>query len=161
MSGKLLSALVLAGALSSALVAGMFYAFSSFIMAALARVPPAEGMRAMNAINVTVITPSFMALFMGTAVLGIALAIWSLFSISQADSQLVLLGALLYLLGCFGVTMAFNVPLNNRLARVDLREAQVLWPRYVNDWLRWNHVRTALGALSLALLGWGLALSRA
>ncbi len=97
MSGKLLTVLVLAGALSSALVAGMFYAFSSFIMAALARVPGAEGMRAMNAINVTVITPSFMALFMGTAVLGIALAIWSLFSIAQTDSQLVLLGALLYL----------------------------------------------------------------
>lgn len=149
MSGKLLSALVLAGALSSALVAGMFYAFSSFIMAALARVPPAEGMRAMNAINVTVITPSFMALFMGTAVLGIALAIWSLFSISQADSQLVLLGALLYLLGCFGVTMAFNVPLNDQLAAAP---TEVLWHSYLRTWTMWNSVRTAAAALSSAVL---------
>ena len=149
MSGKLLSALVLAGALSSALVAGMFYAFSSFIMAALARVPGAEGMRAMNAINVTVITPSFMALFMGTAVLGIGLAIWSLFSIAQTDSQLVLLGALLYVLGCFGVTMVFNVPLNDQLAAAP---TEALWHSYLRTWTMWNSVRTAAAALSSAVL---------
>ena len=149
MSGKLLTVLVLAGALSSALVAGMFYAFSSFIMAALARVPPAEGMRAMNAINVTVITPSFMALFMGTAVLGIALAIWSLFSIAQTDSQLVLLGALLYVLGCFGVTMVFNVPLNDQLAAAP---TEALWHSYLRTWTMWNSVRTAAATLSSAVL---------
>ena len=149
MSGKLLTVLVLAGALSSALVAGMFYAFSSFIMAALARVPGAEGMRAMNAINVTVITPSFMALFMGTAVLGIGLAIWSLFSIAQTDSQLVLLGALLYVLGCFGVTMVFNVPLNDQLAAAP---TEALWHSYLRTWTMWNSVRTAAAALSSAVL---------
>ncbi|WP_395352402.1 DUF1772 domain-containing protein [Variovorax sp. UC122_21] len=149
MSGKLLTALVLAGALSSALVAGMFYAFSSFIMAALARVPPAEGMRAMNAINVTVITPSFMVLFMGTAVLGIGLAIWSLFSIAQTDSQLVLLGALLYLVGCFGVTMVFNVPLNDQLAAAP---TEVPWHSYLETWTLWNSVRTAAATLSSAVL---------
>lgn len=149
MSGKLLTVLVLAGALSSALVAGMFYAFSSFIMAALARVPGAEGMRAMNAINVTVITPSFMALFMGTAVLGIGLAIWSLFSIAQTDSQLVLLGALLYVLGCFGVTMVFNVPLNDQLAAAP---TEALWNSYLRTWTLWNSVRTAAATLSSAVL---------
>jgi uncharacterized membrane protein len=149
-SGKLLTVLVLAGALSSALVAGMFYAFSSFIMAALARVPGAEGMRAMNAINVTVITPSFMALFMGTALLGIGLAIWSLFSIAQTDSQLVLLGALLYVLGCFGVTMVFNVPLNDQLAAAAPTEA--LWNSYLRTWTLWNSVRTAAATLSSAVL---------
>jgi uncharacterized membrane protein len=148
-SGKLLTVLVLAGALSSALVAGMFYAFSSFIMAALARVPGAEGMRAMNAINVTVITPSFMALFMGTAVLGIGLAIWSLFSIAQTDSQLVLLGALLYVLGCFGVTMVFNVPLNDQLAAAP---TETLWNSYLRTWTLWNSVRTAAATLSSAVL---------
>lgn len=149
MSGKLLTAAVLAGALSSALVAGMFYAFSSFIMAALARVPPAEGMRAMNAINLTVITPSFMVLFMGTAVLGIGLAIWSLFSIAQTDSQLVLLGALLYLVGCFGVTMVFNVPLNDRLAAAP---TEAPWHSYLETWTLWNSVRTAAAALSSAVM---------
>lgn len=149
MSGKLLTALVLAGALSSALVAGMFYAFSSFIMAALARVAPAEGMRAMNAINLTVITPSFMVLFMGTAVLGIGLAIWSLFSIAQTDSQLVLLGALLYLLGCFGVTMVFNVPLNDQLAAAP---TEAPWNDYLKKWTLWNSVRTAAATLSSAVL---------
>lgn len=149
MSGKLLTALMLAGALSSALVAGMFYAFSSFIMAALARVPPAEGMRAMNAINLTVITPSFMVLFMGTAVLGIGLAIWSLFSIAQTDSQLVLLGALLYLLGCFGVTMVFNVPLNDQLASAP---TEAPWHSYLETWTLWNSVRTAAATLSSAVL---------
>jgi len=86
---------------------------------------------------------------MGTAVLGIALAIWSLFSISQADSQLVLLGALLYLLGCFGVTMAFNVPLNDQLAAAP---TEALWHSYLRTWTMWNSVRTAAAALSSAVL---------
>ena len=51
----------------------------------------------------------------------------------------------MYALGSFGVTMAFNVPRNERLARQDAAsaDAQAYWPVYVREWTRLNHVRTA------------------
>jgi len=48
MTGKAATVLILASALSSALVAGIFYAFSSFVMPALARIQSSEGIHAMN-----------------------------------------------------------------------------------------------------------------
>ena len=51
--------LIFAAAIGSGLVAGIFFAFSSFVMAALGRLPSDHGIAAMNAINVTVINPMF------------------------------------------------------------------------------------------------------
>ena len=134
--------LVFAAAIGSGLVGGIFYAFSSFVMAALARVPAEHGAAAMNSINVTVITPSFMILFLGAALLGLVLGGGSLFWWSQPGAKLVLAASLLYVLGCFGVTKVFNVPLNDRLAAGAPAQAAVLWPRYLEVWTLWNHVRT-------------------
>ena len=145
--------LVFAAAIGSGIVAGIFYAFSSFVMAALGRLPPEQGAAAMNHINVTVITPSFMLMFMGTALLclGVAVVAW------RAGAGSLLAGAACYLLGPLGVTMAFNVPLNDRLAATAAQDAASAWPAYVTAWLRWNHVRTAIGTVGIAALGWGLA----
>ncbi len=147
MMGKTVTVLILISTLSSALVAGMFYAFSSFVMAALGRIPGNEGINAMNSINVTVITPSFIVFFMGSALLGIVLGGWALLSISQFDSQLILLACLLYVVGCFGVTMVFNVPLNNQLAATSPTDGNVFWQSYLQTWTLWNTVRTAAAAL--------------
>ncbi len=57
--------------LGSALVGGTFFAFSSFVMKALAGVPSAEGIGAMQAINVVVLNPSFLGACMGTAVVSL------------------------------------------------------------------------------------------
>jgi uncharacterized membrane protein len=148
MIGKTATVLILIGAMSSALVAGMFYAFSSFVMAALGRIPGNEGINAMNSINVTVITPSFMVFFMGSALLGIVLGGWALLSISQFDSQLILLACLLYVVGCFGVTMVFNVPLNNQLAATSPADGNAFWQSYLQTWTMWNTVRTVAAALA-------------
>ena len=143
--------LVVVAAIGSGLVAGIFYAFSSFVMAALGRLPAAHGAAAMNSINVTVITPSFMALFIGTTLLGLLLGGGSLFWWNHPAAKLVLAASLLYVIGCFGVTMAFNVPLNNRLAAGDATQAAAFWPRYLEAWTTWNHVRTAAPLLSAIL----------
>ncbi|KIQ23428.1 membrane protein [Variovorax paradoxus] len=158
--GKTATALILASAFSTAMVAGIFHAFSSFVMPALGRIQNSEGINAMNAINVTVITPSFMLFFMGSAVLGIVLGGWSLFSISQLDSQLVLLASLLYVIGCFGVTMALNVPLNNQLAATSPTDGHAFWLVYLKTWTMWNSVRTASSALA-AIVFVAAALRRA
>jgi uncharacterized membrane protein len=69
------------------------------------------------------------------------------------------LAALVYLFGCFGVTVAFNVPMNQALAGMELSlrgHAGLLAADYVPRWTFWNSVRTGAAALSAALLLFGL-----
>ena len=139
--------------LGSALVGGIFFAFSSFIMKALAGVPSAEGIGAMQSINVVVINPSFLGAFFGTAVLslvagGLALANWG-----SPSASFFLGGALFYLVGTILVTMLGNVPLNNQLAAVSATDpgTRKVWEHYLDRWTMWNHVRTA-AAMAAALL---------
>ncbi len=153
----LLQGIAIAATVGAGLITGLLYAFSLVTMRALLEQPAEAGMVTMQSINRLIIRPLFLLPFLGTALLCLLLLAGALW---QGGAGAIALGAggLAYLIGPLGVTMAFNVPLNNRLARTDLREARVLWPRYVRDWLRWNHVRSALGTLSLALLALGLAL---
>jgi uncharacterized membrane protein len=58
--------LTFTGAIGSALVAGIFFAFSTFVMQALGRIPAEQGITAMQSINITVINPLFMLAFLGT-----------------------------------------------------------------------------------------------
>ncbi len=141
---QVLPALTFIGAISSALVAGIFFAFSNFVMQALGRIPPEQGVAAMQSINITVINPLFMLVFMGTGVLCLALIVGAFFRWEETGSKLVLAASLIYLVGCIGVTMAFNVPLNDALAPLAPAspEAATLWTRYISEWTFWNTVRT-------------------
>lgn len=143
--------LTFAAAIGSAVVGGIFYAFSSFVMAALGSLPSTQGAGAMKAINLTVINPVFMLAFMGTAVLGLVLAGVSLIWWGRPGGMLMLAASLLYLFGCFGVTMLFNVPLNNQLAAVAPAQEAAVWSRYLDVWTVWNHVRTMASILSAVL----------
>ena len=144
--------------LGSALVGGIFFAFSSFVMKALARVPSAEGIAAMQSINVVVLNPSFLGAFIGTAVLslgagGLALAGWG-----RPSAPFFLGGAIFYLLGTFLVTALGNVPLNDQLAAVSATDpgARDVWERYRGRWTMWNHVRTAAAMVAALLYSLGL-----
>jgi uncharacterized membrane protein len=147
-------ALTIAAAVGCALTAGVFFAFSTFVMRALARLPPAQGIAAMQSINVAAIRPAFMAAFLGTAAACLVLAVSSLLTWHRPGSVYLLLGSLLYLVGCFLVTMAFNVPRNNALAAVDPASdaGARLWQGYLTGWTAWNHVRTAACLAAAALL---------
>jgi uncharacterized membrane protein len=158
---RLLLGLKIASALGSGLTAGVLFAFSSFIMNALARLPPAQGIAAMQAINVTVVTPSFFGVFFGTAVLCLYLGGRSLLKWDEPGAGWVLAGCLLYVLGTIVVTIAFNVPLNDALAAVkpESTEGAALWAAYLSRWTAWNHVRT-LAALAAAASFIGALLQR-
>jgi uncharacterized membrane protein len=67
MIDSLLFPLTLISALGCGLMAGFFFAFSACVMNALARLPAAQGITAMQSINVTVINPLFGLAFFGTA----------------------------------------------------------------------------------------------
>ncbi|MCP3140843.1 anthrone oxygenase family protein [Pyxidicoccus xibeiensis] len=143
-------------ALGAGLMAGLFFAFSAVIMKALARLPPEQGMRAMQSINVTILRPSFLGVFLGTAVASLVLGGLAVHSWEERGAPYLLLGSALYLLGVIGVTFAFNVPRNEALEAVDPASAEAprLWARYVSGWTAWNHVRTvsALGATASFIL---------
>ena len=146
-----LFALTLVSALGCGLMAGAFYAFSSFVMRGLARLPPAQGIAAMQSINVTAVRPAFMAGFLGTALACLALAVLSVLDRGAPDAAWRLAGSVLYLAGGFLVTIAFHVPRNDALARVDPESAEgaAYWARYLREWVPGNHVR-ALACLAAA-----------
>lgn len=149
----LLFALTLVAALGCGLSAGALFAFSSFVMQALADLTPAEGIRAMQSINEKAVTPMFMAALFGPALLGAVLGVWGLRDLEDDYGIYLLLGGALYLAGPVAVTIAFNVPRNNALARVDADspEGAGLWARYLVEWTRWNHVRVVAGVAAAAL----------
>jgi uncharacterized membrane protein len=147
-------------ALGAGLMAGLLFAFSNFVMNALTRMPPPYGMSAMQLINVTIINPLFFLVFMGTAVASIVLLIHGALHWSDPGMKWVVAGSVLYLLGVIGVTLMFNVPLNNALAQAQpaVDDSTGTWMRYVEQWLRWNDLRTLLAILSLSSFLVGLYL---
>ena len=131
-------------AVGSGLMGGLLFAFSNFVMKALLEQPPASAIRTMQAINLTIVNPLFLSVFLGTALAAAILAVTALLRLSTQGMPLLLAGAALFLLGTFGVTMIFNVPLNNQLAVQDPNTAAAaqFWLAYVSKWMMWNHVRT-------------------
>ena len=144
--------------LGSALVGGIFFAFSSSIMKALASVSFAEGIGAMQSINVVVINPSFLGAFFGTAVLSLVAGALAFASLGSPSASLFLGGALFYLVGTILVTMLGNVPLNNQLAAVAATDpgARDVWEHYLGRWTMWNHVRTTAAMVAAFLYTLGL-----
>lgn len=146
--------LTLFAALGCGLIAGVFFAFSTFVMSALARLQPAQGIAAFQSINITVYNPWFMGVFLGTAAACIVLAVSSLLKWQKPGAAYLLIGSLLYLVGTVLVTSAFNVPLNDALAIVkpDSPDSASLWSSFLTNWTNWNHVRTAAALAAAASL---------
>lgn len=148
--------LVVASIVGGGLITGLLFAFSNFVMRALAQLPPDKGMFVMQRINETIINPIFFVLFFGTPLLCLGIAVTSASIMAEPGRLWLFLGAIAYLVGPFGITMLFNVPLNNRLARASNSEVEDVWPEYQKNWQYWNHIRTYLGIVSLACLATGL-----
>jgi uncharacterized membrane protein len=149
MSEQIFFVLTLVSAIGCGLIAGVFFAFSSFVMKALARLPAAQGIAAMQSINVAVINPWFMTAFLGTGAGCAVVAVLSGLRWQESGSAYALAGSLLYLCGTILVTGVCNVPRNNALA-----QGAVDWPNYVAQWTAWNHVRTAAALIAAVLLVW-------
>ena len=146
--------LMLFTAIGCGLIAGVFFAFSTFVISALARLQPSQGIAAMQSINITAINPLFMIALFGTALACLFLAVSVLFKWHQSGAVYLLVGSLLHLIGTIGVTIAFNVPLNDALAIVkpDSPEGNNLWAKYLTSWTFWNHIRTITALLAATLL---------
>jgi uncharacterized membrane protein len=146
--------LTLLTAVGCAMMAGVFFAFSAFVMKALGSLPAEQGVAAMKAINVAAVTFAFMAALFGTAVACGVLAVWALFAWDERFAPYLLVGSLLYLVGTVLLTIAYHVPRNDALARVEPHsaDAESHWVRYLSGWTAWNHLRAAASIAGAATL---------
>jgi uncharacterized membrane protein len=131
----------------SGLLAGVFFAFSAFVMSGLQRMPDPGGADAMRSINVTAERPPLMIALFGVSALCVAVLVRAAATWSRPGAGWLLTGAVLTLAGALVVTAAVNVPLNNRLAA-----GTVTWSRFVAGWDPANHARTLLCVAGCAAL---------
>lgn len=148
----LVTALLWFAALGCALLGGVYFAFSAFVMRSL-RDAGHAGTVAMNSINRVILRSAFMPLFLGTTLASAALAVIGFMNLRDAIALCLIVGGLVYVAGMFGVTMLCNVPLNNALQNVtaESRTGTAIWNDYLRRWTRWNHVRTASCVAAAAL----------
>lgn len=152
--------LLVLAAVGSGLIGGLFFVFSNTVMRAFDRLPAAQAVAAMNSINRVILNAGFFLVFFGTALLCVVISIGQASHASGRSGTLAIAGAVLYLVGSIGVTMVFNVPLNNKLAALPpaASDMESQWAAYRGPWTRWNHVRTvacllAAAAFAHALVG--------
>lgn len=162
MSSGILWPLTLIAALGSGLAGGVFFGFSGFVMKALARLRPAQGIAAMQSINIMAVTPPLMIALFGTALACVALVVSSLLKWREPVAMFRLLGGGVYLVGTVLVTIVYNVPLNNALAAVDPDSAEgaTHWARYIPHWTAWNSVRTVAAIVAAVMLTLALIAGR-
>lgn len=134
---------------SSALVAGVLQSFSDFVMSGLQRAAPAGGMESMQQLNRTVFRSVFLATFMVLVPVTIGFAIYAVFKLNGLSQSLIVSAAIIYIPSVFIVTAAGNVPMNERLDKMDPNtpEAAAYWRRYGRLWSAWNTLRT-IGAIA-------------
>lgn len=142
-------------AISAGLMAGVYFAFSAFIMRSFDQLGAAQAADAMNAINEVILRSWFMPLFFGSTLLFAVLSVWAIVDADMAGRWLLFVTGLIYVAGMFLCTVFFNVPLNNRLkdaGRNNNAKAET-WTHYFRYWTRWNHLRTicSLAALILSI----------
>ena len=152
MSNELVSWFMLALAMPSAVVAGVFLTFSDLVMPSLGRGDAATGSAAMQMINRKVYRSAFLVMLVGLVPVSVVAAIAAAMLAQAVALPWLVAAASLYLFGVFGVTVVANVPMNIRLDGMSLagREAQAYWPDYVGGWLPWNHLRTLAAAAAAA-----------
>ena len=158
MSRSLELGVVAVAAITTGLMAGVYFTFSTFMMKSLNALEGSAGAAAMQSINKVIVASPFMPLFFGTSVISLGLAGWSVPHWGQPGSLTLFGAAATYLVGMFLVTAVFNVPLNDKLATIDLASPQAgtFWNVYLRQWTLWNHVRTLTSTLSAAGYLWAL-----
>lgn len=139
---------------SVGLMAGVYFTFSAFVMRALDTIEAPAGMLAMQSINRVIVKSSFLPLFFGSTLACAVLSVLAGLDLAAPGAIWMLLGGAGYVIGMFVVTVAGNVPLNDRLeaTAADGADGPAMWSTYMEKWIIWNHVRTLACTASTILL---------
>lgn len=126
------------GRVLNGLLAGIYLAFLVAVMPALHGQPDDVYVRVMNRINVVIVNPVFLAIFLGAPALAAAILWW--------HRNPIAVGALAAAAVALLITVLANVPLNDALAATGNREA------FETPWLIWHAIRTTSAIAALVLL---------
>lgn len=155
--------LLVIAVLLTSLSTGVFFGYATSVNGALGRLKDRDYIRAMQHINVVIQNPLFLSAFM----LPLAFLPFITFAyggdFGSPKFTLFAVAAIFYTLGMFGITMVGNVPLNDRLARVDIHHASDKELTRVRDWYEnpWNRlhaIRTIAGIISIVTFSWAALL---
>jgi uncharacterized membrane protein len=119
---------LLAARTLTGLLAGLFFAYAVSVMPALHAMDDDTFVTVINKINVVIVNPVFLVVFLGAPLMSLALLAWQRNPWAVAGAILAVVTLL--------VTSVFNIPLNNALADGGTRAA------FENPWVAWNIVRT-------------------
>jgi uncharacterized membrane protein len=142
--------LLLASALSTALMAGLFFAYSFSVVPGLGQLGDYEYLRAMQSINRAIQNPFFFMPFFSSLIL-VPLAAWRVRD--RGRRRLLLAGTVCYTAGVMAVTIFGNVPLNNAVEAMQLQamsipELKAQRDAFEDFWNRLNLVRTVFSLLA-------------
>jgi uncharacterized membrane protein len=145
--------LVVGTAVGAGVAGGVYFAFSTFVMKALDRLPAPRGLSAMQSINRAAPSPAFMTALLGTGLTALVVSVSTMSRPGQASSRYELVGSALYL-GSVLLTVAYHVPRNDALAALEPSDPDAAgsWHDYVSAWTRWNHLRTGAAIAAAVLL---------
>ena len=136
------------------LTAGLLLIFSIAVNPGLARLSEEEYYRAMKFINQVILNPIFFLVFIGPVI-----TMPLLTYMSRNDSNmfiLTLFSTILYFLGVILITSFKNVPLNNRLEKLNPEEFRDVFLWYKKPWNFWHNIRTFFGLASFLILSTNL-----
>ena len=145
--------------LTTALITGLFYAYSCSVNPGLGKLPDREYLAAMQSINLAIINPAFMLSFMGTLILLPVTTCLHFAKPLPVRFILLCIASLIYITGTFGTTIFGNVPLNDALANFDISTATIHEiseerSKFEQPWNRLHSIRTlsALAAFSIVII---------
>jgi uncharacterized membrane protein len=138
------------------LSAGVFFAFSTFVMPALNRLHPSAAIEAMQQINKAAPNGAFMTVLFAP-LLGLAWLVVTVGRRGGSPAAFVITGAACFVGGLL-VLMGYHVPHNDALAKVSATapDAHRKWRDYYAGWTAWNHVRTLAFTAATALFALAL-----
>ncbi|MGG1922922.1 DUF1772 domain-containing protein [Chryseobacterium cucumeris] len=149
---KMITLVLIITAVLTALIGGLFYAYSCSVVLGLGKLSDTEYLNAMQNINREILNPVFFMSFMGTVVL-LPLSTFLLRG-QQPVFIFLLLAALAYLIGVFGVTVAGNVPMNDTLDKFNISNSTAeairqMRENFENRWNFLNNIRTVFSVITI------------
>jgi len=132
------------------LTSGLLFIFAFAVNPGLARLSEEEYFRAMKYINIVILNPIFFLVFMGPLI-----TMPLLTYLRWNDSSMFILipiSTILYLLGVLLITTIKNVPLNNKLEKLNSTEFKGVFIWYRKPWNFWHNIRTFFSIISFLML---------
>jgi uncharacterized membrane protein len=154
-------AALVAATITTGLMAGLLYAYACSVMIALRRTDDRTFVDVMQRINVAIVNAWFLASFLGALVFTTLAAVLHLGADGRPVLPWILVALGLYVAALI-ITIGFNIPLNNDLAKAgdpdQITDLAAVRERFEASWVRWNVVRAVAATAALACLAWALVL---